>query len=95
MSELAVDLEALTGLAEKLGTAAADLGGWGGSPPGLPGSGAGAAQAAAISSHLVEQIAHLCLALESASEALVETSQSYSAVDERSASRGTGLMAAM
>lgn len=95
MSELAVDFDAVARLTERLGTAATDLGHWGGAVPAQPGGGAGAAQAAAISSHVLEQIAHLCLALESASEALAASSESYSDVDRRSASRGSGLMAAM
>lgn len=95
MSEVVVDYEAIDDLAGRLESAAAGLGTWGGSMPALPGAGAGSAQAAAMAGHLLEQLAHLTLALESAAEALGETHAAYASADDRVRSRGTGLMAAM
>lgn len=95
MSELFVKLDTFENLFASLEAAATELGRWGGSVPRMPTTGAGAAQAAQVSLHLLEQIAHLCLALESASEALRETVDAYAAADARSAGRGTGLMAAL
>lgn len=95
MSELFVKLDAFENLFASLEAAATEIGRWGGSVPRMPTTGAGAAQATAISSHLLEQIAHVCLALESASEALRETMDAYAAADARSAGRGTGFLAAL
>lgn len=92
--ELSVNYEAIADLADRLKTAASDLGTWGGAMPSVP-AGAGSAQTATIAAHLLEQLSHLTLALESAGEALEETQRSYAAVDESSRQRGSGLMAAM
>lgn len=93
--EVSVTYRAIDDLAQRLRGAASDLGAWGGGMPALPSSGAGSAQAAAITAHLLEQIGHLTLALESAGEALDETARLYAAADESARQRGAGLMAAM
>jgi hypothetical protein len=93
--EVTVSFEALSSIAQRLLGAAADLGEAGSGAPANPGGGVGAPQAAALSAHLLEQLAHLCLALESASEALDATRESYATVDRGAAGRSSGLMRAM
>ena len=90
-----VSFDALSTIAHRLFGAAEDLGAAGSGTPDAPGGGVGATQAATLSAHLLEQLAHLCLALESASEALDATRQSYASVDRDAAGRSSGLMGAM
>lgn len=62
-----VSFDALTTIGQKLLGAAEDLGQAGSGSLVVPVTCAGAPQAASLSAHLLEQLAHLCLALESAS----------------------------
>ncbi len=92
---VSVRFEAISEIAQRLLAASTDLGDAGSSLPAAPGGGLGARQAARTMSHLLEQLAHLCLALEFASEALEATSQTYETVDSNAARRSAGLQAAM
>jgi len=90
-----VSFDALTSMGQKLLGAAEGLGQAGSGSSVAPATGAGASQAASLSAHLLEQLAHLCLALESASEALDATREAYADVDRQAARRSSGLMGVM
>lgn len=90
-----VTFEGLSTIAARLSEASSAMGAAGADAPAAPASGAGAPQAATLTSHLLDQLAHLCLALESASEALAGTRDSYESVDRDIACRTADLLAAM
>jgi len=93
-SELHVSYAELDDVATRLRDAAEDTASAGSSTPALSSGILGGALASEIVAPLLRQSAHLCLTLETASEALRSTSESYGAVDHGVSARHRGFLEA-
>jgi type VII secretion effector (TIGR04197 family) len=91
--ELNVSFAELDDVATRLRTAATGTADPGASVPAISTGVLGGAAASEIVAHLLRQSAHLCLALESAGEAIQSTRDSYDAVDQSASQHQRGVMA--
>jgi len=91
--ELEVGFGELDDIAAHLRAGASATAGACSSLPAVSATVLGGAAASEILAHLLRQSAHLCLALESAGDAIESTRDSYSAVDDSASQRQRGVMA--
>lgn len=89
---VAVGYGELSAIAATLRAAAGEAGGPGSELPEVPPDVVGGTVAMETAAHLLRQYGHLCLALESAGEAIEATRTSYEAADRSSSERQRSLM---